>query len=296
MNRPLQVQAYLESLYMHLPAELIQSYLLYKFDQFSDQYNQVFDKLNECIVIKEKNFHDDFVNLIESIDTKYILFATDDVAYFDSVDFDVIDKTFDIAGDDIFGFSLRLDPENTNDDCVTKTEVNNQKILALNWKNGKTPNSRYPFELNSTIYRTELVKKIITAISKQRPRLKKVLRKESLLSRTLGNIVSLKRFRIAADTFYNPNTLEGFAYKWCRDHKQKLPNSVYFQKICASAIQINIVNTSTDNPIDGTDEHTVKALNEKFKQGYRFDHDAFERNKPRTTHVGRECFQLIRQE
>ena len=73
-----------------------------------------------------------------------------------------------------------------------------------------------------------------------------------------------------------------------------MPACLYFQKLCASAIQINRVNTTVSNPTDGSSEHTVEALNEKYKQGYRFDIGAIEKNKPMVTHVGREYFKLVK--
>lgn len=39
----------------------------------------------------------------------------------------------------------------------------------------------------------------------------------------------------------------------------------------------------------------VKALNEKYKQGYRLDIDAIERNKPKATHVGQKYFKLVKE-
>jgi len=111
MNRPLQLDAYLTSLYRHIPQRLIQTYVIYKVNLFDSQYSEVFQKFDKCIVIREKDFHDDFVNLIEQIDTKYVLFATDDVVYFDSVDFDVVEETFGRFADDIFGFTFKFGPQ-----------------------------------------------------------------------------------------------------------------------------------------------------------------------------------------
>ncbi len=37
-NRPLQLDAYLTSLYRHAPEELIQTYVIYKVELFDEQY------------------------------------------------------------------------------------------------------------------------------------------------------------------------------------------------------------------------------------------------------------------
>lgn len=295
-NRPLQLEAYLESLRRHLPAELISTYIIYKHELFDDQYAELFRRFSDCVVIREQNFHDDFIRLLEQINTTYMLFGTDDVVYYDSVDFKTIDSVFGTFSSDIFGFSLRLSPGGLPDEShnIESMDVKSEKIYRLNWKKGRHRNARYPFELNSTIYRTELVKKIIFRIAKDSPILKRLFPKDSSRVRFLSKIISMKHFLISINTFHNPNTLEGYCYRWCRDNKAMVPDHLYFQKICASAIQINQVNTSVDNPVDGLEEHAIEALNEKYRQGYRFDLESLEKNKPETTHVGREYFRLIK--
>ncbi|MGB5157623.1 MAG: hypothetical protein WBN77_09340 [Desulfobacterales bacterium] len=120
--------------------------------------------------------------------------------------------------------------------------------------------------------------------------------KESMLVKFLSLIIPMKHFLISINTFHNPNSLEGHCYRWCRKHQSRIPNYLYFQKLCASAIQINRVNTVADNPVDGLCEHTVEALNEKYKQGYRFDINTIEKNRPTATHVGRKYFKLIKKQ
>jgi hypothetical protein len=45
-----------------------------------------FFKYSNYTVIKENNFYSDFLNIIDQIDTKFIFFGIDDVAYLDSAD------------------------------------------------------------------------------------------------------------------------------------------------------------------------------------------------------------------
>jgi len=295
-NRPLQLEAYLASLYRHLPEELIQTYIVYKADRFGEQYAELFHRFSRCFVIKEQDFYRDFMNLIEQIDTKYILFGTDDVVYYDSVNFAVIDETFSKFTKEIFGFSLKLHPQSLRmeNEIIVETVINGENIYYVNWKNAKSRNAKYPFELDSTLYRTTLVREIITHIAAERPVLKKVFQEGSLQVKILSHIISMKNFLASMETFHCPNTLEGYGYRWCKTHKSKMPEFLYFQKLCASAIQVNIVNTSVNNPTDGSSEHTIEALNEKYKQGFRFDIEAIERNRPKATHVGREYFRFVK--
>jgi hypothetical protein len=102
-NRPLQLDAYLESLFRHFSPELIQTYMIYKPELFEKEYQQLFQKYPNCIVIRESNFHNDFLKLLNQINTKYILFGIDDVVYFDTVGSEVIDETFNRFGKDILG-------------------------------------------------------------------------------------------------------------------------------------------------------------------------------------------------
>lgn len=92
--------------------------------------------------------------------------------------------------------------------------------------------------------------------------------------------------------FFSPNTLESWPCRWCRNNGDKLPDYTFFQKLCASAIQVNMVNTSTKNDHDGTDEHTIEVLNDKYKNGYRFDIDFVAGKKPSEPGCGREYFKL----
>jgi hypothetical protein len=67
-NRPLQLDGYLESLYRHFPAELIQTYVLYKQELFAEQYQQLFSKYPDCLVVKENDFQSDLLKIINQVD------------------------------------------------------------------------------------------------------------------------------------------------------------------------------------------------------------------------------------
>jgi len=294
-NRPMQLEGYLESLYRHLPEDCIQTYILHKVDRFEEAYEKLFQRFPRCTVIREQNFHDDFTSIIARINTPYILFGTDDVLYYDSVDFSLIHDVFEQFPEEIFGFSLRISPRTAKEggDDYVKIDLPETSVYKLNWQRGQNSISRYPFELDSTIYRTSLARKIIEAISGEHRGLQRWVGRGSALSAVVKPFSSLKELHRKIHSFYDPNSLEGDGYRWCKKHKNQLPPLLYFQKLCASAIQINRVNTSKENPIDGTDEHTVEVLNEKYRQGYRLDLEHLEENRPDATHVGQECFRLV---
>lgn len=294
-NRPLQLDGYLRSLYRHFPQNLFQTYILYKRELFGEQYEQLFQKFPDCKVIEETNFSSDFLSILNKAGTNYILFGVDDVVYFDSVDFDVLDETFKQFSGEIFGFSLRLNLQNVTEGGETFNEFNigGESVYRIDWTKGKIPNTRYPFELCATIYKTELVKKIIRDSRKNNSLCENLFAPNSTAVRVFSKIIRRHKLLKMFGYFYNPNTLESWNCRWCQGHRGQLPGYLYFQKLCASAIQVNMVNTSTLNTFDGSNDHTVEALNEKYKQAYKFDIDFLANNKPPHPHSGQEYFHLI---
>lgn len=291
-NRPLQLEGYLESFYRFMPKENVATYILYKEELFGEQYEEVFRKFNHCRVIREKDFNRDFLEILSRVETDYINFGTDDVVYFDSVDLRVVEETFRKFGDDIFGFSLRMSPHSIQEKRIDPSTIHGADVFSVDWKRAADKTARYPFELNGTIYRTALVREIISHVCRDKAVLKRIFAKDSLRVRSLRKIFPMKNFLILLNAFCNPNSLEGHCYRWVKTHKRSYPGKLFFQKLCSAAIQVNIVNTVVDNPIDGLPEHTVVALNEKFTQGCRFDIDFLVKNKPRQTHCGKEVFRL----
>ena len=95
--------------------------------------------------------------------------------------------------------------------------------------------------------------------------------------------------------FYNPNTLESWCCRYVQNHPKQFGHLLAYQKICASAIQVNMVNTSTVNEWDNTAELTVEKLAEKYHHGWRLDIDWMIKHKPTQTHSDREYFNLTDQ-
>ena len=295
-NRPLQLEAYLQSLYRYFPQGLIRTYIIYKVELFDEQYELLFRKFPECVVIKERDFHIDFLKILCQVTTKYILFGIDDVVYFDSVDFDVIDETFAKYSGNIFGFSLRLSRETiTNDsDPISENVVAGQTVYSLDWTQGRTPTTRYPFELCATIYPTALVERIVGNVVSDNPLIKRLFVPSSVLIKATGKIISTRSVLKSFGYFFSPNTLESWNCRWCQKNASRLPGLLYFQKLCASAIQVNMVNISARKMFNGSDEYTIETLAEKYKQGYRLDIDFVSQNRPTGTHGDWEHFRLVR--
>jgi len=295
-NRPLQLDGYLQSLHKHLPAQLLQTCILYKPELFDQEYQHLFKDYPGCTVINENDFFSDFLTLLNEVTTKYILFGIDDVVYFDSVDFEVVDEMFAQFSENIFGFSLRFGGNTiqAGDGPISKKTVSGQTVYAVNWTQGRTPATRYPFELCATIYPTSLIKRIITSAVNDNPVIKKVFAPSSILIKGLAKVVSTRGVLKSFGYFFNPNTLESWNCRWCQKNSDRLPSLLCFQKQCAAAVQVNMVNVTDRTVFDGPTEYTVKVLAEKYKQGYVLDIDFFTKNKPIGTHCGEEKFRLVK--
>jgi len=297
-NRPLQLEGYLQSLYRYLPAELIQTVIIYKSGLFDTEYKAVFDKFSHVWAVKEDDFHSDVMNSVAQTETEYILFGIDDVVFFDNVDFGIIDKTFNKAGKEIFGFTFRFGPDSgeLSEDELICEQIDAQKVYRIDWTKGKSKHSRYPFELCCTLYRTEIVRQILTELVSSNSISKRFLKPNSGLIKGLWKTglsrSILKRFGY----FFSPNTFESWPCRWCQKNSYRVAHFTYFQKLCASAIQVNMVNTSTINTFDGTFNESVETLNEKYREGYRLDIDYLRRNKPSTTSCGHTYFRLVKSE
>ena len=296
-NRPLQLEAYLRSRRFFFPRGISRTYILYKVELFENEYEQVFEEYPDCTIVREGDFHADFMEIIRQVDTKYIMFGIDDVVFFDSVDFSVIDNTFSEYADNIFGFTLRFVPESVKDDGDNLEEitVSGQKLYRLNWQKGRTPHTRYPFELCSTIYKSDLVRQILYGTMSSNTVARSLFLPGSILLNILGKVVSKRKILKSFGFFFSPNTLESWNCRWCQNHGDQLPVFTCFQKLCASAIQVNVVNTSTKGAFAGAGQYTVENLNSKYKEGYKLDIDFVVKQKPASLACGREYFRLIKQ-
>lgn len=296
-NRPLQLHGYLASLYRFFPKELIDTWILYKPELFGSEYEQLFAHFPGCNIIRESDFHTDLLEIIENTETEYILFGIDDVVYFDSINFEVIDTAFRKIGDELLGFSLRIDPRQCPADFqaenITEHNINNQTVYTADWTKGESGVTRYPFELCATIYRSRDVKKLITAAMNNNPTIKRLFAPSSKLIKILGGIIKKKKLLKKFGYFFSPNNFESWNCRYLHNNPDKFGKYLAFSKICATAIQVNLVNTTTNtDKAENHPEFTVEALNEKYKQGYRIDINYFNKNKPQNTHSNNLYFPL----
>jgi hypothetical protein len=189
---------------------------------------------------------------------------------------------------------LSLQYVQTGADKVEQVDVTGQTVYRVNWKKSKRAHIKYPFELDSTIYKADFIKKIINITAGEYPRLKKIFAPNSLRVKILKKFISMKDFLLSLDTFRNPNTLETYCYRWCKNHKRKVPSYLFFKKIYATALQINTVNTVVNkgDSIKSKQGHSIDELNEMYKKGYLVDIDYVAQQKPTLVRYDGELFRL----
>ncbi len=296
-NRPLQLEGYLRSLGRFMPTELIQTYILYKPELFDAEYDSVFNQYPDCNIIREKDFHTDLLNIIGNIDTPYTLFGIDDVVYFDGVPWETIKSTFEKLGDSLFGFSLRLDkrqmPQDEQANNIQTHDVNDLQVFAVDWTKGQTHNTRYPFELCATVYRTDDIRRIINGVMSHTPLWQSLFKPGRAGLNILGLLIAKRKILKKFGFIYSPNTLESWCCRYVQNNPENFGNLLGFGHICTTAIQVNMVNTSTDNQCAISEELTVESLNLKFQQGCRLDIDRVKKQNPCQFHTDKAYFHLI---
>ncbi len=164
-DRPLQLYAFLESLYQH-GRHLHQTVVIYRtsHQEYADGYKIVSDAFPQVRFIQQTSGPSDFKPLlIQEIcnsESEYIAFAVDDIIVTDEIDFkqcvDALERT---AG---HGFFLRLG--RNIDDCLSSNqfgaippliEVGHQ-IYKWQFKDG-VGDWAYPNTLDMTIYKTKKI-------------------------------------------------------------------------------------------------------------------------------------------
>jgi hypothetical protein len=295
-NRPMQLYGYLDSLQRLFGASSLSTSVPYKRDLFHSEYEQLFAEFPRLNVIVEDDFHRDLLSLIRNTSAEYLLFGVDDVMFFASVSMEVVRTAF-ARHEALLGFSLRLGLNGqVQDDVDAGNVVTHQwageRYHLLNWTRGMAPATRYPFELCATIYKTREIQRLVESTMKGGPSFRKWFAPSSQLVDVLGKVYSRKKLLRSLGYFYNPNTFESWCCRYVQRHQDEFGNFLAFQKICATAIQINLVNTSTNTDWVGDRDLTVEMLNEQFRRGKRPDIDYVVSRQPTSTHVDRDYFRI----
>ncbi len=235
-DRPLQLQAYLESLffctnvqedqvYIIIPREEEYKKLIEKFPDINWTYEWWFGSFDRALrfIVDAKIKQDDAV-----------LFGCDDVTYIRMVNLDFIPKLLIVSENELLGFSLRL---GTNIIQKPINQSHDKRFFVWQWRN--TPGHwGYPFELMSSVYRGKVVKEIVTS---------------------------------NPDEMKSPNHLESYGVMYCI--KNSVPEMVGMLNTnnYAVAQDVNRVQNYFQNKFTGTNEQEIENLKDLFEKGCRLD-------------------------
>lgn len=149
-DRPLQIEAYLQSLlfYSGLPPQALS--VLYV-DSPATSYSVLIEKYPLINWVRETDFYADLCRLVEASEN-YVLLGCDDVFFTDHFDPTLPLKI--LATDpDIFGFSLRL---GLNLDWLPNLRLNGD-VAQWEWRTAPAGNWDYPWDVSASIYRRQFI-------------------------------------------------------------------------------------------------------------------------------------------
>ena len=158
------------------------------------EFEQGFDELKAAYpdvhFMEESDYGSQVLGWINNVTSELLFFGCDDVLFYRPVDISQIIQCFQTELG-LLGFSLRLGTNihfnHTRRDQVPQPEFLQQRpVLIWNWKN-EPADWGYPFELNGTIYRTELVQLLVQAMETMRMQTKQLEWRHPNLTETAGN-------------------------------------------------------------------------------------------------------------
>jgi hypothetical protein len=259
-NRPLQLKAYLESLFYcsGIPQQYV--HVIYKesegisYEELIAQYPLINWKL-------ETDFFSDLTKVVATSE-KYILFGCDDVLFKAPFNANTCIKAL-ASNPQLLSFSLRLGANITD---VPKLIASNQ-YLYWNWTTAKSNHWKYPWEVSAAIYRKELVEQYLQTIN------------------------SSKSPNFLEDMFYQEK-YSGFYQYISREY----PYIACFEISTCFTITINRVQEDYLNEFDNSKATDIHTLQSYLLQGKRIEWEINLTRKNSNIHVGAEYFSLTNEE
>ena len=144
-DRPLQLQAYLESLLYYSGIQENSIYVLHKATDIC--YQDLIDKYSGVNWIAEKDFYSDLIATINQV-SDFILWGCDDVLFKSFFHPEICAKSLD-EDSEIFGFSLR----NGKNIQPCPQLSNRGEYLLCDWTDTPEGYWSYPWEVSASVYR-----------------------------------------------------------------------------------------------------------------------------------------------
>jgi hypothetical protein len=253
-DRPLQLEAYLESL-MYFGGIKPEHITVLVASSSGINYDGLIAQHPGINWVREKAFRDDLLQVLRGAEN-FILLGCDDVVFKEFFDANDCIRTLQKDGD-VFGFSLRLGA-NLN---FIPTLDENDGIFTWSWREAKGEYWRYPWEVSASIYRRDFVIDYLTS----RPDVTNPNRFEAYLADHIA-----------------------------KDGAEIPPKLACFAESSSATITVNRVQDEYPNDFDKAKDTSSKALYRDHVNGLKQNWVKLARWRNRSVHVGADAFELVR--
>lgn len=252
-DRPLQLQAYLESLFYYSSIKEDAIYVLYQPTQ-SISYQELIRKNPNIHWVEETNFTADLTTILNEA-KDFIFWGCDDVFFKSFFDLNICIKALS-QDPKILGFGLRLGENiHPNVEMISRGDY-----LLCDWTKAPQGYWSYPWEVSTSIYRKSDVMEFIK------------------LSSNISN------------PNYLEGELAGY-FEQTKDSSNK-KYLACFELSKAITLTINRVQETHPNWFDGTNDTDINSLYEYFIQGYKLNWTKFKDCDNSLVHVRSEYFEI----
>ncbi len=261
-DRPMQLEAYLESLAFCSGIDESQIYVIAPTDE---HYRTLIASYRGLTWFFESGFGGSFHETLSHVlfkvfsEEDLVLFGCDDVVYirmFNLTSAELILRSLSSSG--VICFSLRL---GTNLRGCVSVQVDNPLYRSWRWT-GKPLHFGYPFELMASIYPVKLAREI----SKSVPELK------------------------------SPNHLEVGGIQFCRERAADSKLCMYNTPSYAVAQDVNRVQSFFPNEVHGSEEHSSRHLLDLYRSGCRLEWSNLFGISPSDAFVGAQYWKIVQQD
>ena len=182
-DRPYQLNEFLRTLLQYIsiqgqtPADSMDIFVIYKSDEkWRRLYGKVRMAFSTVQFIEEKDFGEDLKRIVFTTECEYVMFGVDDSLFYDSFDLKHALMFLSDSNLNAFAFHFRLHPSI----CYSHTagqslyplppfkiypsEINGQVAILMYEREKGNLDWNYPWELCSSVYRTEVVQSMINRI------------------------------------------------------------------------------------------------------------------------------------
>jgi len=295
-DRPLQLEAYLDSLFRMSARPLPVSVLYTCGPPFHAAYDKLKSRFLEVDFVRETDFKGQVLAYLQQVETPLLMFGCDDVIFKRPWQPREVSKTFQIR-QRLLAFSLRLGREITYSHPADRTMsaphfLESDPFLVWRWPAGQV-DWGYPWELDCTVYTVQFVRSMLMAMHKldwSHPNRLEGLGAD-LIHRIGRGFFSRASYPLAEGSIITRfarsalMSVEKFRLDPSIREFEDFDLMASYPLARASVVTINRVQDVTPNRIYGGDL-TVDDLLEKWNRGMILDTGRYTDQSYRSIHIG----------